>query len=84
MDPCAALFYEQDVNRCLIFVVFKGVVQISGGRPKRRVDGIASQSDDRHTKGNVKSYCGFHGVSSVYEGRTPIMLRRINNICRAK
>jgi hypothetical protein len=65
-------------------MVLKGVIELRRRRPKGRVDGIASQSDDRHTKGNVKSYCGFHGVSSVYEGRTPIMLRRINNICRAK
>jgi hypothetical protein len=65
-------------------MVLKGVIEIRRRRSEGRVDGIASQTNDRDTKGNVKSYCRFHGVASVYEGRTPIMLRRINNICRVK
>jgi photosystem II PsbH protein len=42
-------------------VVFKGVVELLGRRPKRGVDCVSGNRHKRRTKRNVKSYCRFHG-----------------------
>ncbi len=44
----------------LIFVVFKGVTQLSGWWAKRCIDGYTSNRDDKDGDGNAKNCCGFH------------------------